>query len=89
MIQIELFQFFGGGWQDILPVEPADEVRVLIEPIFLHKFVNNHATGRQAMKTIVLVVFISEFVHSHDLSANGLVLLLDVPLTPLRSLASD
>jgi hypothetical protein len=39
MIEIQLFQFFWGRRQDVLAMQPAYEVRVLMEPILLQELV--------------------------------------------------
>jgi hypothetical protein len=41
------------------------------------------------VKTVILVVLVSKFINTDDFSADCLILLLDVPLTPGGSLSRD
>jgi hypothetical protein len=87
MVEIELLQLLWGRGQDVLPVQPANEVRVLVEPVLLQELVHDHPSGWQAVKAVVLIVLIPELVNADDLPADGLILLFDVPLTPFGTLA--
>jgi hypothetical protein len=86
MVKIELLQLLWGRGQDVLSVEPANEVRVLMEPVLLQELVHDHPSGWKPVKAVVLIVLIAKLVNPNDLPANGLILLFDVPLAPLRTL---
>ena len=87
MVKIELLQLLWGRGQDVLPVEPANEVWVLVEPVLLQELIHDHPSGWQPVKAVVLIVLIAKLVNAHDLPADGLILLFDVPLAPLGTLA--
>ncbi len=89
MIKVQLLQLFRGRREDVLAVKPTDEVRVLMEPVFFQEFVQDHTSGWQPVETVILIIFIPEFVNAHDFSSNGLVLLLDVPLPPFGASACE
>jgi len=89
MLQVQLLQFLRCRRQDLLAVEPGHKVRVLVETILFQETVEDHATCRETVEGVVLVVFVAEFVNTYDLTTDGLVFLLDVPLTPTRTLACD
>lgn len=61
-------------------MEPTDEMRIDIEPIFLYELVEYDPPGGQSVETIVLVVLIPEFIRANHLSADSIVLILKVPL---------
>ena len=64
-------------------------MRINIEFVFVEKFIEDHSSSGQSVKAVVLVIFISEFVDTHDFSAKGLIFLFEVPAPPSGPFSSD
>jgi hypothetical protein len=86
MIQVQFLKLLRRRGEDVLALEPAHEVGVLVEPIFCQKFVEYHAPGGEAVEAVVLVVLVAKLIDSNDLSPYRIVFLLYVPLAPSRAL---
>jgi hypothetical protein len=63
-------------------MKPCCEVRIIHELVLLKELIDNHSTSWQSVKAVILVVFVPKLVYAYNLPANGLILLLDIPLTP-------
>ena len=77
MLKVEPFQLLGGGRQDLISPKPADKVRVLVEAVGVEELVEHYPLCWQPVVTVVLVVLVAKLVHTHPLSAQHVVLLLD------------
>ena len=80
MIQVATLKLFRRWRQDFVPSQPADKVWVLMEAIRVVELVEDDALRRQAMITIVLVVFVAVLVDSDTVPTENVIFLLDVEL---------
>ena len=53
-----------------------------MEAICVEELVEDYTFGGQTVETIVLVILVAKFIYSNTVTAQGLVFLLDIELTP-------
>ena len=68
--------------QNFISAEPSHEVRVLMKAVSIKELVKDYAFCWQTMETVVLIILVAKFIHSNTVTAQGLVFLLDVELSP-------
>lgn len=64
-------------------------MRINVKFVFIEEFIKDHSSRWKSVKTVVLIIFISELVDTDNFSTKRLVLLFKVPAPPPGSFSSN